>query len=41
MLFFLVLLDKHTHRRSGGNSGGGTDKHGTLTPCVVSDLCKE
>ena len=37
----LLLLDKHSHRRSGGTSGGGTDKHSTLTSCVVSDSCKE
>ena len=40
LLLLLLLLDKHSHRRSGG-SGRGTDKHGTLTSCVVSDLCKE
>ena len=41
LLLLLLLLDKHSHRRSGGSSGRGADKHGTLTFCVVSDLCKE
>ena len=41
MLLLALLLDKHSHRLSGGSSGGGADKHGTLTDCVVSDLCKE